>query len=216
MSVPKSMQLLYDQIASLVTDFCRQYLSDDYEVLCLRLLEKLCRKRPSPLLSGRVNTWAAGIVYAIASNNYIFDRSQPIHMTADELSAPFGISKSTAANKAAQISRLCGVSRYDVQWLLPELVDSSPQVWYLQVNGIIIDIRCAPVELQVEAYERGFIPYVPAFREAEKMVEAVRTEPAQTAVQEQTVEPAEAQEPKPAEPEDYSDIYRAFGVEPDA
>lgn len=216
MSIPKSMQPLYDQIAPLLTDFCRQYLTDDYEVLCLRLLEKLCRKRPSPLLSGRINTWAAGIVYAIATNNYIFDRSQPIHMTANELCAPFGLSKSTVANKAAEISRLCHVSRYDVQWLLPELVDSSPEIWYLMVNGFMIDMRRAPVELQVEAYERGFIPYVPAFREAEKKAEAVRNEPAQTAVQKQPDAPVEAQEPEPAQPEEYSDIYQAFGAEPDA
>ena len=65
LSVPKSMQPAFDGIEPLITDFCNQYLNDEYRELCLHLLEKLCRKRPSPLLAGRKNTWAAAIIYAM-------------------------------------------------------------------------------------------------------------------------------------------------------
>jgi len=34
----------------------------------------------------------------------------------------------------------------------------------LTVNGFIMDIRNAPREAQVVAYERGLIPYIPADR----------------------------------------------------
>ena len=177
MSVPKPMRDKYEEIAPLISEFCREQLSEDYETLCLRLLEKLCRKRPSPLSGSRANTWAAGLIYAIASNNDIFDRSQPIHKTAEELSAPFGLAKSTVANKAAEIARLCGVSRYDAQWLLPEIVDSSPLVWFVEADGYLMDMRRAPVGLQIAAYERGFIPYVPALRQEEKKREAKEPDP---------------------------------------
>ena len=106
MSVPKSLQPAFDGIEPLITDFCNQYLNDEYRELCLHLLEKLCRKRPSPLLAGRKNTWAAAIIYAITTNNFIFDKSQPIHLTADELCAPFGLSKSTVSNKAREIREI--------------------------------------------------------------------------------------------------------------
>lgn len=56
MSVPKSLQPAFDGIEPLITDYCNQYLNDEYRELCLHLLEKLCRKRPSPLLAGRKNT----------------------------------------------------------------------------------------------------------------------------------------------------------------
>ena len=213
MNIPNSMRDRYEQIAPLISDFCRQHLSDDYETLCLRLLEKLCLKRPSPLLNGRPNTWAAGIVYAIAANNFIFDKSQPIHRTAEELAAPFGLAKSTVANKAAEITRICGISRFDAQWMLPELVDSSPMVWLVEVNGYLMDMRTAPVALQITAYERGFIPYVPALRQAERSPEAGTADEQPAPVPEgKTDEPA-AVESAPPEPEDYSDIYRAFGAE---
>lgn len=68
MNIPKEMQKIYEEISKLLIEYSEEYLNKEYEELCLHALEKLCRKRPSPLKSGRSNTWAAGIVYAIGSN----------------------------------------------------------------------------------------------------------------------------------------------------
>jgi len=35
-------------------------------------------------------------------------------------------------------------------------------VWLLQVNGLMMDIRTAPLELQRLAHEKGLIPFIPA------------------------------------------------------
>ena len=176
MSVPKAMQGIYGQIEPLITDFCQKYLDADYQTLCLRLLEKLCRKRPSPLLSGKANTWAAGIVYAICSNNFIFDKSQPIHHTADELCAPFGLAKSTVANKAGEISRMFKITRNDHQWLLPHLIEKNPFIWMMYVDGFLTDIREAPLAVQLQAYKQGLIPYVPALQAAQEKLAAQQLE----------------------------------------
>jgi hypothetical protein len=34
----------------------------------------------------------------------------------------------------------------------------------LEVNGFLMDIRCAPRELQEVAFKKGLIPYIPANR----------------------------------------------------
>ena len=34
-------------------------------------------------------------------------------------------------------------------------------VWMLEVDGLIIDARTAPLEFQQEAYRLGLIPYIP-------------------------------------------------------
>ena len=83
MAVPKAMRPKYDEIAPLIIGFCDKKLNEEYKAICLRLLEKLCRKRPAPLLSGRARTWAAGIVYAIGSNNFIFDKSMEIRKAVE-------------------------------------------------------------------------------------------------------------------------------------
>ncbi len=50
MKIPIQTRPVYDELAEVISESCGQFLSEDYRALCLRLLEKLCRKRPSPLL----------------------------------------------------------------------------------------------------------------------------------------------------------------------
>ena len=118
MAVPKAMQEKYNEIAAILEPYCDEYLNDEYKELCLHALEKLCRKRPSPLISGKATTWAAGIIYAIGQNNFIFDKSQPIHMTAEEIVEPLGMAKTTAANKAAEIRKMLKIDHYTAEWVL--------------------------------------------------------------------------------------------------
>jgi hypothetical protein len=58
----------------------------------------LCRKRPSPLTSGKPSTWACAILYALDQVNFLFDRTQTPHLTPKELCAGFGVSTSTAVD----------------------------------------------------------------------------------------------------------------------
>ena len=41
-------------------------------------------------------------------------------------------------------------------------MDSNPMAWYIMVDGMILDARSLPRHIQVAAYEKGLIPYVPA------------------------------------------------------
>ena len=165
MNVPKEMQETYEVISKILVGYSREYLDKEYEDLCLHALEKLCRKRPSPLKSGRSNTWAAGIVYAIGSNNFIFDKSQSIHITAKELAASFGVAVSTASSKAAMIKKLLEIDFFHAEWCLPSKVAENPMLWIVTVNGLPYDARMLPAKMQEICYEKGLIPYVPAYKE---------------------------------------------------
>ena len=220
MNIPIQMRPICGELAERISDYCGRFLSEDYRTLCLRLLEKLCRKRPSPLLKGRRNTWAAGIVYTIAANNCIFDRSMPIHRTADELSRPFGLAPATASARAAEIRRLVRLSPLDAQWLLPELIEDSPALWMLSWNGFIVDARDLPPEIQREAAGMGLIPDAPAMKEAAEGEEpaqpkkepAAQNPPRVNASAPDAAHPSENSEPSSAPniPDDFSDIYDRF------
>ena len=164
MNVPKEMQETYEVISKILVDYSREYLDKEYEDLCLHALEKLCRKRPSPLKSGRSNTWAAGIVYAIGSNNFIFDKSQSIHITAKELAASFGVAVSTASSKAAMIKKLLKIDFFHAEWCLPSQIAENPMLWMVTIDGLPIDARMLPVQMQEICYEKGLIPYIPAYK----------------------------------------------------
>ena len=166
MSVPKNMQEKYDEISALIIRFCDEKLDTEYKELSLALCEKLCRKRPSPLQTGKAQVWACAIVYTVGFVNFIFDKSQPIHMTSAEMAEGFGVAQSTVTGKSKQIRDMLKITQADPQWTLPSQMDSNPMVWYLEVNGLPVDIRRMPMDLQLEAYSRGLIPYVPALKDA--------------------------------------------------
>ena len=65
-SIPAAVRPAYDAIVALTDSFCQEHLNDEYQALCRKLAGVLARKRPSPLLSGKPDSWACGIVRVIA------------------------------------------------------------------------------------------------------------------------------------------------------
>jgi hypothetical protein len=124
--VPAAMADTYISASELVSQFCDERLDVEYREICLRALEKLCRKRPSPLLRGHLNTWACGIVHAVGKINFLFDKKAPVHSTADELAGWFGISKSASSSKSAEVSKLLGLSYFDREFSLRRILEANP------------------------------------------------------------------------------------------
>ncbi|HEX7423276.1 MAG TPA: DUF6398 domain-containing protein [Terriglobales bacterium] len=166
-TVPATMKPAYSAIVTLTDAFCKDYLNEEYAALSRQLAAALARKRPSPLGRGKPEIWACAIVYALGSVNFLFDKSQQPHMRADELCAAFGVSQSSGANKAKLVRDMFRMWPLDPEWMLPSRADENPLVWMLEVNGLIVDVRTMPRELQEIAYRKGLIPYIQADRQAE-------------------------------------------------
>jgi hypothetical protein len=161
MSVPEAILPRFQEIITLTNGLCQEKLNAEYATLCRELAAALARKRPSPLISGQVKTWACGIVYTIGFVNFLFDKSESPHLRADELCAWFGVAQSTGGNKAKQIRDMFHITQIDSKWMLPSMIDKNPMAWMISVNGLIVDARSLPRPIQEEAYRKGLIPYVP-------------------------------------------------------
>ena len=160
-NVPKAMQEVFDKIVEITDEVAEKNLNDEYAQTIRYATAALCRKRPSPLLKGRVKSWACGITYAIGFVNFLFDRSQDPFMSAADLCAAFGVSKSTGGNKSKEVRDILKTFQRDPNWCLPSEMDNNPMAWLISVNGFMIDARNAPRQIQELAYEKGMIPYIP-------------------------------------------------------
>ncbi len=160
--VPKNMQLVFDTIVALTDNFSSQHLNDEYAQLARFATAALCRKRPSPLVSGYANTWACGIIYALGYVNYLFDKGEKPYISAGDLCDSFNISKSTGSAKSKVVRDALKMMLFDPNWCLPSKLDSNPMVWTIMVNGFMLDARHLPREVQEIAYKKGLIPYIPA------------------------------------------------------
>jgi hypothetical protein len=159
------MQTRYETITALTDTFCREHLNDEYLELARDMAAALCRKRPSPVVSGQPRTWGCSIIYALGQTNFLSDKSFEPFMTMADVCAGFGVGQSTASAKAQAISRALKISPLNPEWSLPSLIEKNPLVWMAEVNGFLVDLREMPREVQEIAFEKGMIPYIPADRD---------------------------------------------------
>lgn len=163
-AIPEEVQPVFEVIERLVDGFCREHLNDEYAALSRKLTEKLAGKRPSPLVSGKPQTWACGIVRTIGWANFLDDSGRTPHLKLTAIDKAFGVAESTGQGKSALIRKMLKIRQFDWHWLLPSQIDNYPIIWTLNVNGLMMDIRRAPREAQEVAFEKGLIPYIPADR----------------------------------------------------
>jgi len=148
------------QIIELTNDFCLNHLNEEYRELCEDLAWAAFDEE-LPLEKGRPTCWASGIVHAIGFVNFLQDPSQSPHMSSAQLAEGFGVSQQTMQTKSKIIRDKLEIMQFDPNWCLPSMLDDNPLVWMLEVDGLVIDARTAPIEFQQEAYRLGLIPYIP-------------------------------------------------------
>lgn len=160
-AVPQQLRPLFEDVVSRTDAFCLEHLTDEYAQMCRQLAAALCRKSPTPLARGQVESWACAVVYTIGSVNFLFDKSQTPHMSAGELCERFGVNKSTTSAKTRKIFDALDIGPYDPRWCLPSKLDDNPLAWLIEVDGLIVDARSAPRPIQEEAFRLGLIPHLP-------------------------------------------------------
>ena len=79
-------------------------------------------------------------------------------MSTADLCARFGVGQSTASAKARVIAKVLDTRRLNPEWSLPSLLDQNPLVWMAELNGLLVDLRDMPREVQQIAFEKGMIP----------------------------------------------------------
>lgn len=116
--VPKAMAETFAAVTSLTDAFCLESLNEDYAQLMRFAAAALCRKRPSPMVSGAAEIWAAGIAHAVGATNAVFDASQMPHVSAAELYAVFGVTPGTGLGKSIKVRDLLEMQRARRRWSL--------------------------------------------------------------------------------------------------
>ena len=162
LKIPAATRPAAEAIIALTDQVCAELLDEEYASLARNVIAKLARKRPSPIQSGRAPTWAGAVVYALGQVNFLFDSATKPYATADDLSAAFGVAKSTLGAKAKQVRDLTKMDHGPAEFLRDDVIDASPMTWFIQVDGLIVDARELPPPVQAQAFDLGIIPYIPA------------------------------------------------------
>lgn len=142
--IPNAILDRAQAIIEITEGVCCEHLDDEYGQIARRLVARLARKRPSPLARGDVRIWAAGIICAVGQVNFLFDRTQTPHLTADQLAERLGVVKTTMANQAGLINRTLDIGTFEPDLTRIAMLEQHPIAWLVDVDGLVVDVRTLP------------------------------------------------------------------------
>lgn len=125
------------KLIELTLGFCECYLDDDYKQLSEALILKMSRKINVPFLRGRLEIWAAAVIHALGSINFLFDRSFKPYVCSKDISNHFGTVQSTVSQKARCIRDMFKMKYYDKEFSTSYMRKYNPFSNLVMVNGII-------------------------------------------------------------------------------
>ena len=144
----QKLQVRQQQILDLVKQFCTDKLDDEYFELAERLIAKLGRKRNVPYSTGQIEVWAAAIIHALGTINFLFDKASEPYVSVDVINAFFKTNKSTTGNKSKLIRDLLKLDRWDDEFSTKRMHDSNPFKNLAMVDGLIVPLDTLPEEYQ--------------------------------------------------------------------
>jgi hypothetical protein len=124
---------------SLTDAFCVARLGPEAAELCRRAAGMLARKRPSPLLRGSPEAWAAGILHAVASVNCLFGPWRGAILTVADIAEACDVSLSAVAARGRAVCQALHLEPGDPAWLLPGAEAHLPL--HVQFRWMVKDAR---------------------------------------------------------------------------
>ena len=115
------------KIIDLAVAFCKEHLDDECALLCTKMVKKLGAKQDCPFQSGKVEVWAAGVVYAICSINLLFSKKYRLKISSKDISDYFKASASTISQKMRIIKESLKIDPvFDTEFKLKEVSRVNP------------------------------------------------------------------------------------------
>lgn len=144
---------LEKELIELTQIFCDQKLDSDYKHLSEKLIRKLGRKRDVPFQRGKIEIWAAAVIHALGSINFLFDKSFKPYVTADQISEYFGTKNSTVSNKAREIKDMLNLGYFNPEFSTKKILDDNPFNNLVMLDGFIVSLDTLPPILQKRVKE---------------------------------------------------------------
>lgn len=143
------------QLLELTGALCDARLNADYKRLCKKAVERLAKQRPSPILRGKPEIWAAGIVHALGSANFLFDKSLEPYMSAGDIAAWFQVASGSASQKATAVRDTLRIAQLDPEWMTKQMQERFSSTFAMMEEMTELMGGLAPGEIRPMGGQEG-------------------------------------------------------------
>ncbi|MCM3740360.1 DUF6398 domain-containing protein [Oceanobacillus luteolus] len=126
------------ELLKLTMTFSKEFLNEEYENVIEKLINKMARKREVPFLTGRIEIWAAAVIHAVGTVNFLFDKSTQPYVAATDIYSYFDTKQSTTSQRSKQIRDMFKMTYFDSDFSIESVKQSSPFNNLTQSNGFIV------------------------------------------------------------------------------
>ena len=144
----KKIKERQETLLDLTRSFCETKLDDEYGQLCEKLINKMGRKREVPFKRGKLDIWAAAVVHAVGSVNFLFDESFEPYASVSDINDYFGTKSSTVTQKSKRIRDMFNMSYFDSDFSTVGINEANPLNNTVVVDGYIVPLDSLPQEYQ--------------------------------------------------------------------
>ncbi len=174
MEISPKLQARIDEIRQQTADFCNKSLNAEYADVCNALLEEAVHARLD-ISRGKVQSWAAGFVYAAGVINFLNDPASDPHLRSEVIAKHFGISQSTMTTKGKDIMDALDAFRFDPRFCLESKAGDNPMLAFAALGLIgrnptksqrntALQVRRLPALLHAEGNAKGFCYFENCFK----------------------------------------------------
>jgi hypothetical protein len=126
------------ELLRLALEFSQRYLNEEYDHLNEKLVLKMARKREVPFLTGRIEIWAAAVIHALGTINFLFDKESNPSVPVSEIYQFFNTSQSTTSQKSKKIRDMFKMSYFDSNFSTESVSQSNPFNNMTIIDGLIV------------------------------------------------------------------------------
>ena len=94
------------KLIMMTSTYCEEHLDAEYRDLCKKLIKKMARKKIVLFLSGKLEIWAASVIYAIGKINFLSDKNFKPYASQEDIATYFKVSPSIVGQKAKIIREM--------------------------------------------------------------------------------------------------------------
>jgi len=121
-------------IETLALQFCEAHLNAEYKRLVKKLLDAIQKQEPYAVVRGDAKIWAAGLIHALGSSNFLFDPGTKPHVKLPQIAAYFGVRVGSMTQRSTMIQDLVGLHQLDERF-----ATKANQKNIAEMNGMMAD-----------------------------------------------------------------------------
>ncbi|MBN1387949.1 MAG: hypothetical protein JW965_05845 [Bacteroidales bacterium] len=127
-----------DQILTQVNSYCKKFLDKEYTDICSKVFHDLLEENPTVFDRGREGIWAAAIVWAVGSVNFLYDKSFEPYASLADVCIYFNQNKSSVGQKSAKIRKLLNIDQLNPEYQTSTHLSDFLNSLVVTPDGIIV------------------------------------------------------------------------------